>query len=50
MMESESSEDVFEKADGGAVSVNDNTVVKLMDLGTVCEDCGQELVDYFPGE
>jgi hypothetical protein len=50
MMESESNEDVFEKADGGAVSVNDNTVVKLMDVGTVCEDCGQELVDYFPGE
>jgi hypothetical protein len=48
MEDFESNEDVFERANGGAVTC-DHSVVKQIDVGTVCKDCGLELVDYYPG-
>lgn len=49
MEDFESNEDVFEEANGGAVTC-DHSVVKQIDVGTVCKDCSLELVDYYPGE
>jgi hypothetical protein len=49
MEDFESNEDVFEGANGGAVTC-DHSVVKKIDVGTVCKDCGLERVDYYPGE